>query len=80
MKTTSLLCAGFLLPACNGFVPGTALFPQLSMKLGPAPLQSRIKHAVAVAVATSVVVLGVAAVPVALAEDLPPGETAVFKC
>eukprot|EP00752_Nemacystus_decipiens_P010558 g9402.t1 len=39
----------------------------------PSPLRSRIEHAVAVAVATSVVALGVASVPAVVAEELPAG-------
>eukprot|EP00903_Cladosiphon_okamuranus_P009364 g8928.t1 len=47
----------------------------MSMKPGatPPPLLSRIEHAVAVAVATSVVALGVASAPVVMAEELPAG-------
>ena len=78
-----LVLAGVLAPTCNAFVPRMALSPQqrrststtMSMTSDtPPPLRSRIGHAVAVAVATSVVALGVASVPVAGAEELPAGE------
>lgn len=86
MKTpcsAGLILAGFLAPACNGFVPGTALSPQQQRSTSATPtmimmsssLRSRIGHAVAVAVASSVVALGVTSVPVAVAEELPAGES-----
>lgn len=76
-------CYGFFVPAGKAFCPrqqqhSTASMSMMSMssiKPGTTPpLRSRIEHAVAVALATSVVVLGVASVPVALAEELPAGE------
>ena len=85
VSLVAALLPGFA-PACNGFVPaGRGVVPPPSqhpmmMNMNAqggggnrTPLRSKIEHALAVAVATSAVVLSTASAPAALAEELPPG-------